>query len=386
MSELLEDVNMSWKLMTDDAITQEERNILGDFICNSSRITQGNVVRQFEKEWSDWLGCKYSVYVNSGSSANLLITRALSNSRYSSRWVSQACTWSTAVSPIMQFSNLQLCDVDLKNFGPDLENLEYIFRTQKPKYLLLTHLLGFCALSDELMELCSKYNVTLVEDCCESHGAEFKGKKVGTHGIASSFSFYYGHHMTTIEGGMICTDDEKLYHEILLLRSHGLLRELPKEEQEKRKSDKVDPLFTFLRDGFNVRNTDFHAKLGLMQLPHLDESIRHRNENLYNFIMCLDSELYHTDFNCMGCSNFALPIFTKRNNLQKIKDNLKEIGVEYRPCVAGNLYEHPFMKSISQLRFDKNVSEIHNNCIYVGNHKDITTEMVENLCKVLNSL
>ena len=386
MNEVLEDLNMNWKLMTDDAITQEERNVLGDFICNSSRITQGKVVREFEKAWSEWLGCKYSVYVNSGSSANLLITRALSDTISRTKWISQACTWSTAVSPIIQFSNLQLCDVDLNNFGPDLENLEHIFKTQKPNYLLLTHILGFSALSDELLELCENYNVKLVEDCCESHGAEFKGKKVGTHGIASSFSFYYGHHMTTIEGGMICTDDEDLYHEMLLLRSHGLLRELPKEEQEKRKSDKVDPLFTFLRDGFNVRNTDLHAKLGLMQLPHLDDSIKHRNNNFYTFIENLDYNLYKTDFNIEGCSNFAFPIFTKRNNLQQIKDKLKEIGVEYRPCIAGNLYEHPFMDKVKQDRFDKTANEIHKNCIYVGNHKDITPDMVKKLCEELNSI
>ena len=141
-----------WKLMTDDAITKEERIVLSDFVLNSNRITQGKVVREFEQALSDWLGCKYSVYVNSGSSANLLITRALS-AIPNTRWVSQACTWSTAVSPIIQFSNLQLCDVDLTNFGPDLDNLEHIFKTQKPNYLLLTHLLGFSALSDELLEM-----------------------------------------------------------------------------------------------------------------------------------------------------------------------------------------------------------------------------------------
>ena len=387
VSEIFEDVKMNWNLMTDDAITQEERNVLGDFVCNSSRITQGKVVREFEQAWSEWLGCKYSVFVNSGSSANLLIVRALSSSTDNKpTFVSQACTWSTAVSPIMQFANLQLCDVDLHNFGPDLDNLEYIFKTQSPKFLFLTHLLGFPALTDRLLELCSKYDVKIIEDCCESHGAEFKGKKVGTHGIASSFSFYYGHHMTTIEGGMICTDDKDLYHEMLLLRSHGLLRELPKEEQEKRKCDRVDPLFTFVRDGFNVRNTDIHAKLGLMQLPHLDESITHRNENFNTFMENIDSDLYRTDYITEGCSNFAFPIFTKKDNLQQIKDRLKEIGVEYRPCIAGNLYEHPFMDSVTQFRFDKHVNEIHKNCIYVGNHKDITPEMVETLCDELNKL
>ena len=385
---------MNWKLMTDDAITQEQRNVLGDFVCNTSRITQGKLVREFENAWSEWLGCKHSVFVNSGSSANLLIVRALSDklvkigpfTQRKPLFISQACTWSTAVSPIMQFSDLQLCDVDPFNFGPDLTCLRRIFETQNPEYLFLTHLLGFPALTDELLELCAEHDVKIIEDCCESHGAEFKGKKVGTHGIASSFSFYYGHHMTTIEGGMICTDDDDLYHELLLMRSHGLLRELPKEEQKLRMSDKVDPLFTFVRDGFNVRNTDLHAKLGLMQLPSLDESIKKRNENLKVFLDNIDSEKYHANYVQDGRSSFAFPIFTKGDNLQSIKDKLKEIGVEYRPCIAGNLYQHPFMKSVTQYRFDNNAQKIHENCVYVGNHKDVTPEMVSTLCKELNQL
>ena len=376
---------MSWNLMTDDAITTEDRQALSDFILNSSKLTQGKVVQQFEKQWSEWMGCKFSVYVNSGSSANLLIVRALSGNSKPT-WVSQSCTWATTVSPVMQFAKLQLCDVDLNNFGPDLDNLEWIFKNQKPEFIILTHLLGFNALSDRLIELCNKYNVTIVEDCCESHGATFKGKKVGTYGVASSFSFYYGHHMTTIEGGMICTDDEDLYKELLLLRSHGLLRELPEDEQKKRKSNKVDPLFTFVRDGFNARNTDIHAKLGTLQLPYLDESITKRNENLKTFIDNLDSNKYNVDFNIEGCSNFAFPIFTKQNNINEIKKVLREIGVEYRPCIAGNLFEHPFMENVNQHRFDDNAKLIHENCIYVGNHKDVTPEMVKVLCEVLNLL
>ena len=375
-----------WKLMTDDAITSKDRKELAHFLLTSSRLTQGDIVDQFEKEWSAWLGCKYSVYVNSGSSANLLITRALSTDKPKETWVSQACTWSTTVSPIIQFANLQLCDVNLQNFGPDLENLEHIFKTQEPKYLFLTHLLGFPAISEELINLCKHYKVDIVEDCCESHGASYRGKKVGTFGIASSFSFYYGHHMTTIEGGMICTNNKQLYHELLLLRSHGLLSTLPNREQNLRKDPKVDPLFTFLRDGFNVRNTDLHAKLGLLQLPNLDGFIEHRNLNFKIFLDNLDSSLYKTDFDQTGCSNFALPILTKKNNLQHIKNKLKSYNIEYRPCIAGNLFEHPFMRSKNQKRYDKNAMVIHNNCIYVGNHKDITIAMVKELCEVLNTL
>ena len=377
---------MKWKLMTDEAISRDQREVLSDFVLNEDKLTQGPVVKEFEKAWSEWLGCKYSVFVNSGSSANLAITRALSGTEKKPLWGSQACTWATAVTPIMQFARLQLCDVDLKNFGPDLENLEHIFQTHKPKFLSLTHLLGFSAITDELISLCEKYGVTLVEDCCESHGASFKGKKVGTFGIASSFSFYYGHHMTTMEGGMICTDDENLYHELLLLRSHGLLRELPEEEQKKRVSNRVDPLFTFLRDGFNIRSTDLHAKLGLLQLPNLDSAIEERNENFSLFLRKLDPESFRTDFDVEGCSNFAFPIFTKNNNIDDIKNLLRENDVEYRPCIAGNLYEHPFMNFVEQSRFDKNANEIHNNCIYIGNHKDITHDMIADICDKLNRL
>ena len=376
---------MQWKLMTDRAITDWDRWRLSQFISNSPKLTQGNFVKQFEKEWSEWLGCKYSVFVNSGSSANLMIVRALSDNQ-KHKWISQACTWSTAVSPILQHGDLQLCDVDLTNFGPDLKNLEHIFETQKPKFMFLTHLLGFCAITQELLDLCEKHEVQIIEDCCESHGAKFGDKKVGTNGVASSFSFYYGHHMTTIEGGMVCTNDESLYHELLLLRSHGLLRELPPEEQDKRRSDNVDPLFTFVRDGYNLRSTDLHAFLGTIQLPGLDECIKKRNENYNTFINNLDSSLYRTDYKSDGCSNFALPIFTKRNNIEQIKTILRENDIEYRPCIAGNLYEHPFMQQVEQETFDDNVKQIHRNCIYVGNHKDVKEDMVIELCEILNSL
>ncbi len=373
-----------WKLMTDNAIDSNERRELSSFVRWSSRLTQGKMVKQFEKAWSKWLGCKYSVFVNSGSSANLLIVRALSGKE--DTWVAQSCTWSTAVSPIMQLSNLQLCDIDLRNFGPDLKNLEHIFKTKKPKFIHLTHLLGFPAITHELLDLCAKYAVTIVEDCCESHGAHFNNKKVGTHGIASSFSFYYGHHMTTIEGGMMCTDDKDLYHELLLLRSHGLLRELPEEEQQKRKTDKVDPLFTFVRDGFNVRGTDINAKLGLMQLPKLDDFIKQRNENFNVFIANLDPDKYHKNFDLQGISNFAFPIFSKTVDINSVKELLSGMSIEYRPCIAGNLYEHPFMDCIDQERYDTNSQKIHENCVYVGNHKDVSCSMIKNLCEGLNSL
>lgn len=371
--------------MTDDAITQPEREDLSRFILTSDKLSQGPCVRLFEKQWSEWMGCKYSVFVNSGSSANLMLVRAFSNLK---NWVAQSCTWSTTISPIIQNNgSITLCDVSFKDFSPDLVELEKIFKEQNTQCLFLTHLLGFCALSDDLLDLCDKYDVTLLEDCCESHGATFKGKKVGTFGKGSSFSFFYGHHMTTIEGGMVCTDDEELYHELLLLRSHGLLRELPENNRKDRQIPGVNSAFCFLRDGYNLRNTEINARLGILQLPQLDEAIEYRNKLLGIFLDNLDSDKYITDYKTDGCSNFAFPIFVKKRELMSnVYDILNKKQVEYRPCIAGNLHNHPLTKDIPNTYSDKNAEMIHNNCIYIGNHKDVSPEDVLNLCKELNTV
>lgn len=381
--------------MTNHAINWEDRRYLSDLICSMDRLTQGPKVKLFEKTWSEWQGCKYSVFVNSGSSANLLLVHALHslNKDRPRRWVAQACTWSTTLSPIIQSTGgtlmpeLYLCDVDLKNFSPDLKELENIFEREAPEYLFLTHLLGFPAVSKELLSLCDRYGVTLLEDCCEAHGATFEGKKVGNFGVGSTFSFYYGHHMTTIEGGMICTDDEDLYHELLLLRSHGLLRELPPEEREKRKPEGVDPQFCFLRDGFNCRNTEMHAWLGVSQLLSLDGFIKIRNENFNTFIKALDSTKYETEFSTEGVSNFALPIFVKDPKLmESVKQALDAHKVEYRPCIAGNINRHPLAECLPKRYPDENADKIHSQCIYVGNHQNVEVEDVQKLCEVLNGL
>lgn len=373
-----------WKLMTDDAITKEERIELSQFILTTDRLTQGEYVKQFEQKWSEWLGCKYSVFVNSGSSANLMLARACASVK---RWAAQACTWSTTISPLIQNNkSVALCDIDLQDFSPNLHHFENLIIDQKIQGLFLTHLLGFCALSEELIDMCTWYGIAILEDCCEAHGATFKGRKVGTFGLGSSFSFYYGHHMTTIEGGMVCTDDEDLYHELLLLRSHGLLRELPEAQRKIRQVPEVNPDFCFLRDGYNLRNSEIHAKLGLLQLPHLDGFIEHRNTLLHLFLDRLDPDKFRTDFKTEGCSSFAFPIFVKQPELmEKVCKALEDAEIEYRPCIAGNLHNHPLTKDFTRYP-DKNAENVHQNCIYVGNHKDVTEEDILSLCTTLNAL
>jgi len=371
----------------DDAITTEQRERLSDFCLNSDRFSQGKEVKKFEEQWSKWQGCKYSVFCNSGSSANFLMVQAAKElwGPTKSTWVSQACTWSTTVSPIMMSgNNLQLCDVSIPSLGPDKENLEKIFKEDGPRYLFLTHLLGFSAIDDEILQMCDYYGVTLLEDCCESHGATFKGTKIGNFGEMSSFSFYYGHHMTTIEGGMVCTNNKDLYDKLLLLRSHGLMRELPEDSKDKYKDMIVNDNFTFMLPGFNMRSTDFNAVLGQMQLEHLDKHNDIRIQNFEKFASSLDPDKYYTDFRTEGNCSFCFPVICKSGDVQELRKSLEKEGVETRPIIAGNLYRHPFMERVNQKRYDNNAELVHKNGFYIGNNHSVQVEDVVWLTDLLN--
>lgn len=374
---------MTWKLM-DDVISVEQKTALSEFIMSSGRFSQGSLVKQFEEEWSKWQGCKYSVFVNSGSSANFIATHAaMLKHGYHGTWSSQACTWATTVSPAMLSNNsLQLLDVTIPNLGVDIDSLSSVLDSVRPKYLFLANLLGLPAVNDDLLEICEKNGIILLEDCCESHGATYKGEKVGNFGIMSTFSFYYGHHMTTIEGGMVCTDDEELYHNLLLLRSHGLLRELP--EDARSNYDMVDPSFTFVTPGFNVRSTEVNALLGLMQLKDLNRHNLIRSYNFERFVRGLDGSKYYNDFITEGNSSFCFPVICKNGNRDAIRKKLSDMDIETRPIIAGNLYEHPFMKSVNQFRFDTNAKIVHENGFYVGNNHTITSDQVDMLVGELN--
>lgn len=378
----------TWKLMHDTAINDDQRRVLCDFIMTTDKFSQGQKVKEFEKMWSEWMGCKYSIFVNSGSSANFVAHHAATNLFSSGRksvWVTQASTWSTTVSPIVLAGNhALLCDVDLRNMSPDMNQLENLFKKHNPDFLFLVHLLGFPAISHDLLQLCDKYGVRLLEDCCESHGASYAGKKVGNFGLASTFSFYFGHHMTTIEGGMICTNNEEMYHQCLLLRSHGLLRELPQEAQTK--YQKVHENFTFIVPGFNVRNTELNAVLGMEQIRDLTSNIAVRNTNFNHYVRNLNGTKYFNEFVCDGVSSFCFPIFSKNIPVSKIRNALTAVGIENRPVVGGNLYRHPFVRGEARNHLTPNADFVHDCGLYVGNNQTVTTNMVDEMVSILNGL
>jgi CDP-6-deoxy-D-xylo-4-hexulose-3-dehydrase len=367
------------------AITESDKKSLIDFISSSDRYTCGTKVKQFEDAWSTWLGCKHSVYVTSGSTANLLLlasVKELYNIPNGSKVLVPACTWVTNVSPVFQVGlEPVFCDVDLKRYSFDLDNLP----DEDIRIVFVTHLLGLNAPIEKLKE---KYpNAIFLEDICESHGVVGPdGIKRGASGLGSTFSFYYGHHMTTIEGGIISTNDSNLYELMLLKRSHGMARHLLPENYDKTiaKYPDINPQFLFLTDGYNFRNTELNAVLGLEQLKRLDDSIEIRRRNFDCFIEHLDPDIFYIPYNDPGNSSFALPFICRRHeDVKKLRDIFNELGVEHRPIVSGNLLLHPFLNTWKDTVNVPNATVLNNNGVYIGNNQFITEDM---LVKVFNTI
>lgn len=379
-----------WKLQQ-NFIDHSQINILINFIKTTERYTQFTEVKRFEDAWSKWQGCKYSVFVNSGSSANLVILDLLKELY---RWqigdeiIVPVVTWPTDVSSVLQFGLKPVfVDVNLQDFAFDYDDLEKKI-SLKTRAIFLTHLLGFPADIKKVKKIIGKKNIQLIEDCCESHGATINEKRIGNFGNCSSFSFYWGHHISTVEGGMICTNEEKIYKLALLKRSHGLARELPKKYHPyyKKMYKDIDFRFLFLTTGFNVRNTEFSAVLGLTQLQHLDRYIAIRNNNYQRFINILSS--YRNFFPIPykdGISSFVLPFLLKnkkdKENLQKY---LAKREIESRPIIAGNLLKQPFLQSISLPDKFPNANFIHKNGFYIGNNQFVDKKRLDYLKKVLD--
>ena len=368
---------MWWPLMQ-TAITDADKKAMIDFIQSSDRYTCGNMVKQFEDACSEWLGCKYSLYVTSGSTANLLLMAAvkeLYDIPNGSKVLVPACTWFTNVAPVFQVGlEPVFCDVDLERYSFDIDSLP----NEDIKIVFVTHLLGLNAPLEKLKE---RYpNAIFLEDICESHGVKGPdGKKRGSSGTGSTFSFYYGHHMTTIEGGIISTDNELLYELMKIKRSHGMARLLsPKYYEEAiNKYPKIDPSFLFLTDGYNFRNTELNAVLGIEQLKRLDGNIETRRDNFKCFMEYLDPELFYIPFDDPGNSSFAFPFICKKpEDMPKLKAIFAELGVEYRPIVSGNLLLHPFLEKWKDSVDVPNANLLNDNGVYIGNNHFVTKDMI----------
>jgi CDP-4-dehydro-6-deoxyglucose reductase, E1 len=315
------------------------------------RLTMFDETLGFEKAWSKWQGVKYSVLCNSGSSANLLMYAALEAAGRAGKKkvVVPATGWLTTVSPAIQLGFKPLmCESQMQTFGSDMDCLEKIIRKQRPETVVLVHTLGVPNDMTAVQALRDKYGFNLLEDCCASHGAAHRGKKVGSFGTMSSFSFYYGHHMSTIEGGVVCTDDEELYWKLLMLRSHGWCKDLPKREHDrlmrKYKVDDFHNPFTFVYPGYNLRSTDLNAKLGLIQLRKLDDTVSRRVRNHAIYQKRLQGKIAFAP----GCSGDTISSISfcalaeSTAHRKQIVRRLEKAMIDTRIFTAGNLGRHPF--------------------------------------------
>jgi CDP-6-deoxy-D-xylo-4-hexulose-3-dehydrase len=381
---------MVWKLQ-ENVISDSNLDLLVSFIRQTARFTQFVKVNEFEQAFAAWQGCKYSVFVNSGSSANLILISALKEIR---RWqdgdevLVPAVTWPTTVTPVMQLGLKPVfVDVNLADLSFDYEKLEHKI-TLQTRGIFVAHLLGFPANVQRLKDIVGARHIVILEDCCESHGATLGGIKVGNMGLAGTFSFYWGHHMTTVEGGMLCTNDEELYKMFLLKRSHGLARELPPEYHPglRARYPAIDFNFLFLTDGFNLRNTEFNAVLGLSQLRSLDRFIQIRNDNYARFLeMCSQYPDELITLESEGLSSFVLP-FLFRNQEQKrsFQGLIRTAGIESRPLISGNLLLQPFLNKYYIPSDYCNADFLHTNAFYIGNNQYVGNERLQRLGDLLH--
>ena len=381
-----------WKLQ-ENVYGKKDLSIFSNYLKKSKKLTQGNKVQEFENKFSSWNQTKYSIFVNSGSSANLIMVHSakdLFKWNYQDEIIVPSLTWPTTVTPVMQAGLKPVfVDCNLLDFSFDYKQLKEKINN-KTKGIFVTHILGFPANMQIIKSLIKGKNIILLEDCCESLGSKFKNTKVGNFGLAGSFSFYWGHHMTTIEGGMIVTNNENFYNMCILKRSHGFARDLPKKYHNKlkKKYKNIDFNFLFLTDGFNLRSTNFNAFIGIHELKKLNKIIKIRNENYKFFINLITSFnkrllIKFEDFNNY-ISSFAFPlIFTKKEYLKKFVKELIRFKVEYRPVISGNLLLQPFLKKLTSEKLN-NSNFIHNNGVYLGNNQFVDKKKLLLLKDILN--
>jgi CDP-6-deoxy-D-xylo-4-hexulose-3-dehydrase len=356
------------------------------------QLTKGPLTKEYEAKFSNWLGTKHSVFVNSGSSAILLGLTALKfgGKLKNNKIVVPDLSWATDVStPLILGMDTFLVDCNFQDLSADLNHLEQLFKEEKPAAFILVSVLGLVPDMDRILDLCETYDVLLIEDTCESMGSEHHGQKLGTFGCMSFFSTYFGHHISTIEGGMVCTNDEEINDLLLMTRSHGWDRDLNPEAARKLAEEEgvsdFDRLFTFYTPGLNVRATDLQAKIGLNQVDKIDKFAKIRNENFlhYNNRLAWAKDLLFKPEQLTGdfVSNFCYPIVSESRDA--IVKELKENDIACRPLIAGALSNSPMWQKFGKADRNFNALVIDNFGFYVPNHQGMTTEDVDKVCDII---
>ena len=387
-------------LMSDN-FTKSDMNEVKKFINHKNiTLTQSKKVKEFEKKWSRWLGVKYSVFVNSGSSANYITISALkiiNKNKIKNEIIVPTLTWVSDINSVIM-NGFKPVFVDI-NFSNLSMNVEEILKkiSKKTLAVFITHAQGFNGLNNKLLQVLKKKKIHLIEDVCESHGATFKGKKLGNYGLISNFSFYYAHHLTTIEGGMVCTNSKEIYEIVKILRSHGMLREANNKKFERKLINKykyLSPKFIFMYPSLNFRNNEIGAVIGINQLKSLNKNNLLRTRNFKLFLKLLDPNKFFKEFDIVGSSNYAFPVILKTKDFKKrdlFEKELLKNGIEFRRGNAGggNQLRQPYIKNIVKninLKNFKKVNHVHFFGYYIGNYPSLNKNKITLICNILNNV
>ena len=388
--------SLNWPLMENN-IAREDLDAVIEYLKQDDPIlTHSKNVQEFEKEWSQWLGVRHSVMVNSGASANEITMCIVKELYGEGEVIVPPLTWVSDIASVL-FAGLTpvFCDIEMQTLAMNpKEILKKI--TNKTRAVFLTHILGYNGLSDELLAELKKRNILLVEDVCESHGATHKGVKLGAYGGISNFSFYYAHHMSTIEGGMICTNDPKIYQMARMYRSHGMVREAndpsfrqPYYEQY----PDLNPDFIFAYSAHNMRSTEINGIIGRSQLKRLEANNEKRKANLKIFLGHLDKEKYFVEFTQEGSCNYAFTLVLRKPDqdlMDRVMKVLRERNVEFRRGLSGggSQLRQPYLRKLLGEEYKKYpvTDHVHFYGMYIGNYPSLEPKRILELCEILNKV
>jgi CDP-6-deoxy-D-xylo-4-hexulose-3-dehydrase len=387
----------TYPLMRNNILREDLDAVIAHLRQDDPILTNGPQCVAFEQEWSRWLGVKHSVFVNSGASANLL-SMAVLKLRHpeGGEVIVPPLTWVSDIASVLQNGFTPVfADIDRHTLAMAPQRiLERI--TERTRAVFMTHCQGFDGLTDGLLAELERRGIPLIEDVCESHGATHGGKRLGSFGWMSNFSYYYAHHMSTIEGGMVCTNDDEVYQQVRMLRSHGMVRECNDPERKaawQAANPELNPDFIFAYPAYNVRNNEIGAILGRSQLKRLDGNVRRRTANLKRFLSRIDPRRYQTEFLLEGSSNYAFNLILNQADdtlTERLMARMRAEGIEFRRGSAGggNQVRQPYLRGIvpkdHHLAFPV-ADHVHFYGFYIGNFPDLRDDEIDTICATVNA-
>jgi CDP-6-deoxy-D-xylo-4-hexulose-3-dehydrase len=375
--------------LAEDTVSKADIEALAQWLLTYPRLTKGELTERFEASFAQRMGCAHAIYVSSGSSANLIAANALLSVKPSRNRtvIAPAVSWVTTVTPFLQLGyKVLMCDCDSQTLGVDLTHFEALCKRHQPDAAIIVHVLGHDSSIHAVRQICERYGVRLVEDTCEAIGSEVGGRKLGTFGDFGTFSFYFGHQLSSIEGGVIVTDDFELAQIAKSMRAHGWARDLSPEYRRRLETeneiDAFQSLYAFYYSGFNCRSTDLNAFLALRQIERLDDVVRARQQNFLTYKSYLGG-FWSQASAAETLSSFAYAMIVA--NRAEVVAALNDAGVETRPLLCGNMARQPLFRPLFRTAKLPNADRVHDLGLYLPNHAHLTEAQIAHIAGVVNA-